>query len=87
MSYEVFISKKVNKFILTLNNSNSIFNKLKLLKTFKSGEKLNLDIKAMKGSWFGYYRLRIGTVRFIFTIIDKKIVFIEKADFRGNIYS
>jgi len=27
-----------------------------------------LDIKQMKGEWEGYYRLRIGKVRLIFTV-------------------
>jgi mRNA-degrading endonuclease RelE of RelBE toxin-antitoxin system len=87
MSFKVLIPKKIEKFILSLDNSEILFLKLKLLKFFKSGEKLNLDIKIMKGSWKGYYRLRIGQVRFIFTIVDNKIIFVEKADFRGKIYS
>lgn len=41
----------------------------------------------MKGNWRGYYRLRIGDVRFIFKIVDNEIVFIEEADFRGKIYN
>lgn len=87
MSFKVLIPKKIEKFINGLENSENIKKKLISLKYFKSGKKLNLDIKCMKGSWRGYYRLRIGNIRFIFKIIDNKIIFIEKADFRGTIYS
>jgi mRNA interferase RelE/StbE len=86
MSYEILIPKKVEKFINSLQNHESIKEKLKLLKGFKSSQKLNLDIKSMKGEWRGYYRLRIGDVRFIFKIIENKIIFIEEADYRGKVY-
>ena len=86
MSYEVLIPKKVDKFINSLQNSVSIKKRLVLLKEFKSNQKLNLDIKSMKGEWKNYYRLRIGDLRFIFKIIDNKIIFIEEADYRGKVY-
>ncbi len=86
MSYEVLIPKKVDKFINSLQNSESIKKRLVLLKEFKSNQKLNLDIKSMKGEWKNYYRLRIGDLRFIFKIIDNKIIFIEEADYRGKVY-
>ena len=86
MSYKVFISKKIDKFINSLTNSKAIRGKLTLLENFKSEQKLNLDIKSMKGNWRGYYRIRFGSVRFIFRIIDDSIVFIEEANYRGKIY-
>ena len=86
MSYEILISKKVGKFISSLSNSEIIKEKLRLLKDFKSQEKLNLDIKSMKGEWKNYYRLRIGDVRFIFKIMDNKIIFIQEANYRGKVY-
>ena len=56
MSYRVIIPKKVDKFINTLKNSDSIYSKLNKLKDFNSKKQLNLDIKVMKGNWKGYYR-------------------------------
>ena len=45
------------------------------------------NIKRLKGEWLGYFRMRIGKIRVIFTIDrpedEIKIVAI---DFRGNIY-
>ena len=40
----------------------------------------------LKGKTKGFYRLRIGKIRFIFYVLDDKIV-VDKADFRGNIYN
>lgn len=87
MSFRVFIPKKIEKFIDKQENSKTIKEKLSSLKLFRTREKLNLDIKSMKGSWRGYYRLRIGDLRFIFKIVDNKIIFIEKADSRGSVYN
>ncbi|MCX7914121.1 MAG: hypothetical protein N2511_06005 [Thermodesulfovibrionales bacterium] len=51
------------------------------------GEQINIDIKKLKGEWEGYYRIRKGKIRIIL-IIDKenKVVFIDKIDYRGEIY-
>ena len=46
-----------------------------------------LDIKRMKGDWKGYYRLRIGKNRVIFTVdFDSKDVVIYAIGARGDIY-
>lgn len=44
-------------------------------------------MKKLKGSWAGYYRIRKGKIRIIFDVDYKnKAVFIEKIDFRGDVY-
>jgi len=44
-------------------------------------------VKKLKGSWTGYYRIRKGKIRIIFDVDYKnKTVFIEKIDFRGDVY-
>ncbi|OGG28680.1 hypothetical protein A2971_03170 [Candidatus Gottesmanbacteria bacterium RIFCSPLOWO2_01_FULL_46_21] len=46
----------------------------------------NLDIKKMSGTP-GFYRLRSGSVRAIFEILEKqKEIWVRKIDYRGNIY-
>ena len=46
-----------------------------------------LDIKKMKGDWKGYYRLRIGKNRVIFTVdFDSKDIVIYAIGARGDIY-
>lgn len=46
-----------------------------------------LDIKQMKGDWEGFYRLRVGKVRLIFTI-DTEVCQVEIYSIgnRGDIY-
>ena len=54
---------------------------------YSKGLDENIDVKKMKGKWKGYYRIKIGKVRMILRIDFKnKSAFIDKIDFRGNIY-
>jgi mRNA interferase RelE/StbE len=46
-----------------------------------------LDIKKMKGDWKGFYRLRIGKNRVIFTVdFNSKDITVYAIGARGNIY-
>jgi mRNA interferase RelE/StbE len=47
-----------------------------------------LDIKKMKGDWEGFYRLRIGKNRIIFTVyIDSRDIEIYTIGARGDVYN
>jgi mRNA interferase RelE/StbE len=47
----------------------------------------DLDIKKMKGKWEGFYRLRVGQIRVIFTIsLNSADVEIYTIGARGDIY-
>ncbi|MBW4479356.1 MAG: type II toxin-antitoxin system RelE/ParE family toxin [Tolypothrix brevis GSE-NOS-MK-07-07A] len=47
----------------------------------------DLDIKKMEGDWEGFYRLRIGKMRIIFTVnIDSGEIEIYTIGMRGNVY-
>jgi mRNA interferase RelE/StbE len=49
--------------------------------------KLNADIRKLKGEWKGFYRLKIGQIRVIFSIDDKnKILKVHEIGFRGDVY-
>jgi len=51
------------------------------------GENINVDIKKLYGKWQGYYRLRRGKIRIIFEVNKSaKVLYIEKVDFRGDVY-
>jgi mRNA interferase RelE/StbE len=46
-----------------------------------------LDLKKMKGDWVGYYRLRIGSIRVIFTIdAESKGIDVYRIGNRGDVY-
>jgi mRNA interferase RelE/StbE len=46
-----------------------------------------LDIKKMKGDWEGFYRLRIGKNRIIFSVdVDTKNIEIYAIGARGDVY-
>ena len=55
--YRLIIRKSVYKFINNLENSQRYFLKLEDLKFFKTN-KLNLDIKSLKGKAKGFYRYK-----------------------------
>jgi mRNA interferase RelE/StbE len=87
MSYRVELHKRVEKFLRKQDKSflqrvDTIFTKL-------SENPLNfkeLDIKNLEGSKDDY-RIRIGKYRFIYTIIENKlVVYIYDGGSRGDIY-
>lgn len=47
-----------------------------------------LDIKKLKGQWDGYFRLRVGQIRVIFTLTadDIEVLLIYDIDVRGSVY-
>jgi mRNA interferase RelE/StbE len=46
-----------------------------------------LDIKKMKGEWEGFYRLRVGKIRVIFTVsFDSADIEIYTIGARGDVY-
>jgi mRNA interferase RelE/StbE len=46
-----------------------------------------LDIKKMKGDWKGFYRLRVGKNRVIFTVdFNSKDITVHTIGARGDIY-
>ena len=86
MLYSLKVRKKIIKFInkRNLKDKNNINAKLKILKSNPYPNNL-LDIKKLSNSDF--YRLRINNYRFIYEIIeDKLIILVVEGDNRGDIY-
>jgi len=51
------------------------------------GERININIKKLKGEWAGFYRIRRGRIRIIAEFdFDSSVVFIEEIDWRGSVY-
>ncbi len=88
MEWLIKYSKESEKFINNENINRSIIKNLinKTLLRLK-GEKINLDLKKLKGKWEGFYRIRMGEIRVIVTIDFKnKIIFVYSIDFRRSVY-
>jgi mRNA interferase RelE/StbE len=64
-----------------------IIEKVELTLKKLKGEDINVDIKKLKGKWEGFYRIRFGRLRIIieFQFQDNR-VYIERIDWRGNVY-
>ena len=86
--WQIELSRQADKFAKKENiEDDEILNLDKRVINYSKGLDENIDVKKMKGKWKGYYRIKIGKVRMILRIDFKnKSAFIDKIDFRGNIY-
>ncbi len=83
--FKIFFTKKSEK-NLTQLASYDAKNIIRRLQQLDIPFPSNLDIKKMSGVP-GFYRLRSGSVRAIFEVLDKqKEIWVRKIDYRGNIY-
>ena len=88
MSWCIDFSSDALKFLAQNNlKENFIIDKIKLaLRKFK-GEDVNIDIKKLRGKWEGFYRIRFGKLRIIAEFqFEYCRAYIDKIDWRGNIY-
>jgi len=53
---------------------------------------LHINVKQMRGDMAGYYRMRVGSYRIVFEILETdkgdeiKLLYVNGIDSRGNIY-
>jgi mRNA interferase RelE/StbE len=90
---ELVLSKASVKFLekLSCKETEKLQDKLALLLQSIETEGLipfnELDIKSLKGDWKGFFRMRVGKVRVVFTInSEADELQVYDIDFRGNIY-
>ena len=92
MNIDITYSKASLKFMRknpqagTLQDIQSIL--ITSLKKIFHQEDVTVDVKQLRGNWQGYYRIRKGKIRIIFSIREEKTVavFVHTIDFRGNVY-
>jgi len=86
VKWYIDFSKSSLKFISKNNVSEGdiISIVIKGIKKLK-GKAINIDIKKMKGSWKGFYRVRMGKMRLLINIDfeNLRIYYIDKIDYRG----
>ena len=90
---KVEFSKRAAKFLKKLDSDKQRLVRVKIttLETSLTERKAlpfdQLDIKKMKGNWRGYFRVRIGQIRIIFTIrLEADRLYIYDISFRGSAY-
>ena len=80
-------SRDAEKFIEKQNIRNEVREELKKFLMKIKGENINIDLKKLGGEWEGYYRIRKGRLWIIFEPNKNEgILFVEKIDFRGDVY-
>ena len=88
MNWRVDFSADSLKFLIR-NKIDEIFivEKIKFALRKFQGENVNVNIKKLGGEWEGFYRIRSGKLRIILEFqFEFCRVYIEKIDWRGNIY-
>ena len=84
--YELEISKQVAKFIDKRTRKEKARIAQALSRLQENPFRGDLDIQKLKG-YPNDYRLRIGKYRFLYTIIENRLlVYMYKADTRGDVY-
>jgi len=87
MKWRIDYSRDAEKFIEKQNIRLDVREELKKFLMKIKGENVNIDIKKLSGEWEGYYRLRKGKLRIIFEPNKTdKVLFVERIDFRGDVY-
>ncbi|MBS3976422.1 MAG: hypothetical protein KGZ75_06805 [Syntrophomonadaceae bacterium] len=87
MTWRIIYSNDVENFIQKQNVHEEVREELKKFLLKVKGENINIDLKKLTGDWIGYYRLRKGKLRIIFEVKKaEKTLFVEKVDFRGDVY-
>ena len=84
---EIMIHPRVQKYINESGEKKRIIKNLKKLAEDPFNARSGVDIKKLKGKWDSFLRIRKGNIRIILKVYKKeKQVFIERVDFRGNVY-
>jgi len=87
MKWTIEYSRDAEKFIDKQDVHIEVREELKKFLVKIRGGDVNIDLKKLVGDWEGYYRLRKGRLRIIFEVNkNEKVLFIEKIDFRGDVY-
>ncbi len=88
MNWRIDFSRDSLKFLEKNNlQEDFIIDKIKLASRKFKGEDINIDIRKLRGEWEGFYRIRFGRLRIIAEFqFEYFRVYVEKIDWRGNVY-
>jgi|WetSurMetagenome_2_1015567.scaffolds.fasta_scaffold31208_6 mRNA interferase RelE/StbE len=77
---------KKNSHLLTIEQVDDLI--IKAMKRLLKNENIAIDLKSLQGDKKGYYRIRVGNIRIIFSFLENQLVIasVENIGFRGDIY-
>ena len=86
--WKIELSKDANKFIEKENiKDDELLVLAQKFINYSKGLDENIDVKRLKGEWKGFHRIRTGKIRMILKVdFKEKAIFVDRIDFRGNIY-
>jgi mRNA interferase RelE/StbE len=88
MDWKIFLSSQADKFLERrhLSDEFAIEPIRRAIRKLR-GETVTINLKRLTGKWTGYYRVRVGKIRVIFSVdFEERTVFIEVVDNRGSVY-
>jgi len=87
MTWTIEYSRDADRFIQTEGIQGEVTKQIQGFLKRLMGESINIDVKKLKGEWQGYFRIRKGRLRIIFSIdTSHRSFYIERIDFRGDAY-
>lgn len=88
MEWSIALSRRAEKFLSQHHLSDQfVIAPIKKVVLKLEGEAVSVDVKQLSGKWAGYYRIRSGKMRIIFSFdADGHRVFVEVVDYRGSVY-
>jgi mRNA-degrading endonuclease RelE of RelBE toxin-antitoxin system len=87
MKWTIEYSRDADRFIQAEGIQGAVRNQIEGFLRKLRGEPVNIDVKKLKGEWKGYFRIRKGKLRIIFSIDNAgRSIYIERVDFRGDVY-
>ncbi|MFZ5592317.1 MAG: type II toxin-antitoxin system RelE family toxin [Bacillota bacterium] len=87
MAYEVRIHREALKFYKSLPAEWRLRIDQAVEKLRQDPWRSDLDIKRLHGEHKGYFRLRLGTVRLVYTVDPEKgQIYIDALGYRGSVY-
>ena len=87
MTWTIEYSRDADRFIQVEGIQGEVNKQIQGFLRKLMGEPINIDVKKLKGEWKGYYRIRKGRLRIIFSIgTSHRSIYVERIDFRGDAY-
>ncbi len=87
MKWTIEYSREAEHFIQTEGIQDEVKRQIEGFLRKLRGESVNIDAKKLKGKWEGYFRIRKGRLRIVFSIdTNSRSLYVERIDFRGDVY-